>query len=169
MNRVLACACLWIGGCGSATPAGPTPTASSGAATGEEAAPTAETEEAPATPAEAHRHVEQRVTVVNPTTHAIRVTLASTSPDIPSAAADIAEIAAGATGSSVIPVCDHGSLVVTAHWNAADGSPVEGRPFTVAYNAEAPITPVSMTLSIPTPSARMGVWTAVLWEGPPAQ
>ena len=68
-----------------------------------------------------------------------------------------------------MPVCDHGSLVVTARWSATDGSAVEGRPFTVDYTAEAPITPVSLTLSIPSPSGRMGVWTSVLWEEPSEQ
>jgi hypothetical protein len=109
-----------------------------------------------------------RVTVVNPSAFPIRVTLTTACPEGGARELEISEIASSATGSASVPLCDHDTLVVTAHWTNAAGAAATSRPFTVPFTPEDAAAPaVSLTLNVPRPEATMGVWSSVVWEPPP--
>jgi len=112
------------------------------------------------------RHVEEKVTVVNPTAFKIHVELSSAAPDQEEETASFGPIEAGGEGSGTIGVWTNGSFTVVARWEV-EGQTIRSQPYTAMLDPSEPLTPVTCTLNLPYESGTLGVWSSVQWEMPP--
>lgn len=160
--------CL-LAGCASSTPA-PTPAAEAAAEPAAEPV-VAEAPAADPLPAQENavepQHLDEKVTVVNPTAYTIDVKVVAAAPDKEPAEVSFGPIAPGEQASGNLMVWNHGTFTVTASWDNADGEHTESRPYTAAMSPADPVTPVTLTLDIPSSSGSMGLWKGVEWEMPP--
>jgi len=113
------------------------------------------------------KHVDEKVTVVNPTSRDIMVELSSGAPDKEEETSTFGPVAAGEQGSGTIGVWTNGSVTVVASWDV-DGKTVKSQPYTATLDPSEPLTPVTCTLNIPYDSGTLGVWSKVSWEMPPS-
>jgi len=110
--------------------------------------------------------VDEKVTISNPTSFTIDVSVRSSSPNGKERKIKFGPIKPNAKGSGVIPVWPDSSMTVLAHWKTKEGKEITSRPFTATFKPGVPITPLTLTLNIPYSSGDFGVWQSVVWEEP---
>ena len=112
------------------------------------------------------KQIDEKITISNPTSFTIHVTVTGDSPEQESTKTQWGPIKPGDKGSGVLSVWSDGSMTVQAHWKTQAGKAVSSRPYTANFQPNTPITPVTLTLNIPYSSGSFGTWQSVIWEDP---